>query len=138
MQPPGALWDAVRSKWGYPGAIHCDRFRLPELLDVVPGRIPIIPRLQRWSEGSFDIRALRKITRDGPLAICQKSRALLRASLAVTCVKEDDAGSVRIIKSAARITRVGMMFQWLSRWPLALFKGRAAATSDGKLIMGSS
>ena len=98
MQPPGALWDAVRSKWGYPGAIHCDRFRLPELLDVVPGRIPIIPRLQRWSEGSFDIRALRKITRDGPLAISRESRALLQASLAVTCVKEDDAGSVRIIK----------------------------------------
>ena len=98
VQPPGALWDAVLAKWGNPGAIHCDRFRLPELQDCVPGRIPIIPRLQRWSEGSFDIRALRKLTRDGPLAICQKSRALLRASLAVTCVKEDDAGSVRIIK----------------------------------------
>ena len=98
VQPPAALWDAVQSAWGSPGAIHCDRFRLPELLDVVPGRVPIIPRMQRWSEGSFDIRALRKITRDGPLAVDPQSRALLQASLSVCAVKEDDAGSVRIIK----------------------------------------
>ena len=98
VQPPALLWAAIREKWGSPGSIICDRFRLPELLDCVPGRVPILPRQQRWSEGSFDIRALRRITRDGPLAIEEKSRALLQASLSVATVKEDDAGSVRIVK----------------------------------------
>ena len=92
VQPPAALWEAIRNEWGYPGSIVCDRFRLPELLDVVPGRVPILPRAQRWSESSFDIRALRKIARDGPLSVDPQSRALLQASLSVAVVKEDDGG----------------------------------------------
>ena len=98
VQPPALLWEAIREAWGSPGSIICDRFRLPELLDCVPGRVPVLPRMQRWSEGSFDIRALRKIVRDGPLAIEEKSRSLLQASLSVATVKEDDAGSTRIVK----------------------------------------
>ena len=98
VQPPALLWAAIREKWGSVGSLVCDRFRLPELLDAVPGRVPILPRAQRWSESSFDIRALRKVCRDGPLAIEEKSRSLLQASLSVATVKEDDAGSVRIVK----------------------------------------
>ena len=58
----------------------------------------MLPRQQRWSEGSYDIRALRKVVRDGPLAVEEKSRSLLQASLSVATVKEDDAGSTRIVK----------------------------------------
>ena len=98
VQPPGAVWEAIVGAWGSPGAVWCDRFRLPELLDVIPQRVPVLPRMQRWSESSFDIRALRKLAKDGPLAIEESSRSLLQASLSVATVKEDDAGSTRIIK----------------------------------------
>ena len=104
VQPPALLWDAIRETWGAPGSIVCDRFRLPELLDCVPGRVPVLPRMQRWSESSFDIRALRKIVRDGPLSVAQESRALIQASLAVTATKEDDGGSVRIVKRGSHNT----------------------------------
>ena len=47
--------------------------------------------MQRWSESSFDIRALRKIVRDGPLSVAPESRAIIQASsLSVTTTKEDD------------------------------------------------
>ena len=98
VQPPAKLWEAILAKWGTPGSILCDRFRLPELLDCVPGRVPVLPRMQRWSESSFDIRALRKIVRDGPLSVAPESRALIQASLSVTATKEDDGGSIRLVK----------------------------------------
>ena len=95
---PSKLWEAILSQWGTPGSILCDRFRLPELLDAVPGRVPVLPRMQRWSESSFDIRALRKIVRDGPLSVAPESRAIIQASLSVTTTKEDDGGSIRLVK----------------------------------------
>ena len=104
VQPPAALWDAILSKWGVPGSIICDRFRLPELLDVVPGRVPVLPRAQRWSESSFDIRSVRKLARDGPLSVDPQSRALLQASLSVAVVKEDDGGSSRLVKAGSHNT----------------------------------
>ena len=98
VQPPAALWAAIVEAWGTPGSILCDRFRLPEMLDILPRRIPVIPRISRWSESSFDIRALRKIARDGPLSIAENSRALLQASLSVAEAKTDDSGNVRLVK----------------------------------------
>ena len=98
VQPPALLWEAIVSQWGTPGSILCDRFRLPELLDCVPGRVPVLPRMQRWSESSFDIRSLRKIVKDGPLSVAPESRALIQASLSVTATKEDDGGSIRLVK----------------------------------------
>ena len=54
--------------------------------------------MQRWSESSFDIRSLRKIVKDGPLSVAPESRALIQASLSVTATKEDDGGSIRLVK----------------------------------------
>ena len=99
---PSKLWEAILAKWGRPGSILCDRFRLPELLDCVPGRVPVQPRMQRWSESSFDIRALRKIVRDGPLSVAPESRAIIQASLSVTATKEDDGGSIRLVKRGSQ------------------------------------
>ena len=104
VQPPSELWKAILSKWGVPGSIVCDRFRLPELLDVIPGRVPVLPRAQRWSESSYDIRSVRKLARDGPLAVDEHSRALLQASLSVAVVKEDDGGSSRLVKKGSHNT----------------------------------
>ena len=96
--PPAALLvSLITSTWGRPASLICDRFRLDELRDTgVPCQV--VPRVTRWSESSFDIRALRSHTKDGPFSVEAGSRSLLAASLAVAMVKNDDAGSVRLIK----------------------------------------
>ena len=98
VQPPAELYRAVCEAWGAPRRIICDRFRLPELQDVVGGAVPLFPRRARWSESSDDIRAVRKLVADGPLSCEPGSRALLTASLGVAMVKNDDQGSTRMVK----------------------------------------
>ena len=98
VQPPAGLVRAVQREWGRPELIVCDRFRLAELQDAA-GLVPLISRVSRWSESSFDIRALRRIAKDGPLAVAPESRALLIASLLASLVQNDDAGSVRMLKA---------------------------------------
>ena len=97
VPPVALLVQAIREAWGEPASIVCDRFRLGELNDAAPG-VPIVPRVVRWSEASFDIRALRKYSIDGPFSVAENSRSLIGASLAVALVKNDDAGSMRLIK----------------------------------------
>lgn len=82
-----------------PSVIVCDRFRYAELLDAVDGRCPVKARQTRWSEASEDIRALRRLAADGPLSVANSgTRALMEASLSVATVKNDDQGSVRLVK----------------------------------------
>ena len=53
VQPPGDLMDFAISRFGEPEFILCDRFRLNDLLDWNERhRIPIIPRVTRWSEAA--------------------------------------------------------------------------------------
>ena len=72
------LVDLITSTWGRPANLICDRFRLDELRDA---KIPcaVQPRVTRWSEASYDIRALRLHTKDGPFSVEQGSRSLLAA-----------------------------------------------------------
>ena len=98
VQPPAELWRAVVAAWGRPARVVCDRFRLAELRDAVGNSVEIVPRVSRWSESSEDIRALRKMTADGPLSVAPESRDLLTASLSVAMVANDDAGNVRMKK----------------------------------------
>ena len=105
VQPPAALWQAIEARWGVPINILCDRFRLPELQDAVQRAATIEPRITRWSEASFDIRALRQGAKDGPLAVAEDSRLLLAASLAVASVKHDDQGNTRMVKSPNNTAR---------------------------------
>ena len=100
VPPVSLLVEKIKKTWGRPASIVCDRFRLDELRDSeLPCRVE--SRVTRWSEASFDIRALRSHTKDGPFAIAKSSRSLLEASLSVAAVKNDDAGSVRLIKRTA-------------------------------------
>ena len=92
--------DAIRAKWGKPDHVVCDRFRYPELQDHARGMI-LVPRRARWSEASEDIRALRKIAKDGPLSITKEARPLVAASLSVALVKNDEQGSTRLVKRDA-------------------------------------
>ena len=99
------LTSAIRSEWGRPARIICDRFRLPELQDTLRGLgIFLEPRVTRWSEASEDIRTLRKMAKDGPLSVDKDSRSLIQASLAVSRVKNDDQGSVRLAKKGTNNT----------------------------------
>ena len=81
-----------------PIVLICDRFKEAELLDAAGGRYRIVPRVTRWSEATADIGALRRFVKDGPLSCTPQSAALIGASLAVTVVRGDDGGSVRLIK----------------------------------------
>ena len=89
----------IRSTWGKPLVVVLDRFRLAEFEDAVKRGARLEPRVSRWSESSFDIRALRQMALDGPLAVDGDSQALLATSLAQAMVKSDDAGNVRLQKS---------------------------------------
>ena len=100
VQPPGALMGAITEEWGSPELVVCDRFRLNELRDCTNGTT-VVPRVSRWSEASFDIRALRQLVKDGPLSIEAESRTLLAASLSVCMVRNDDAGNVRLSKKGS-------------------------------------
>ena len=102
VQPPADLVALIRP-WR-PAAVLCDRFRLPELQDA-GGRLPLVPRVTRWSEAAEDIRACRKLAKDGPLAVEPASRAVLEASLSVATVKNDDQGSCRLVKSSNNTAR---------------------------------
>ena len=81
-----------------PSIVVCDRFRLGELLDAARGRVPILPRTARWSSSTADIRAVRRMALDGPLSVEPSAAALLRASLSVASVENDDSGNVRLVK----------------------------------------
>ena len=97
VPPAKTLIKLISETWGQPSNLICDRFRLDELRDAgVP--CPVIPRVTRWSEASFDIRALRSKVKDGPFAVSRCSRSLLAASLAVATVRNDDQGSSRLVK----------------------------------------
>ena len=95
--PASLLLDAVHERWGVPEQIVVDRFRLDDLKDTQPGCL-IVPRVSRWSEASYDIRALRKMAKDGPLSVGASSRKLISASLSAAMVQPDDAGNVRMLK----------------------------------------
>ena len=103
VQPPAHLHAAALEAWGRPQGIVCDRFRLDELRDVVK-RVPVVPRVTRWSDASADIRALRKAAKDGPLNVEKDSRALIAASLAAALVQNDDAGNHRLVKHGTNNT----------------------------------
>ena len=105
VQPPSALWEAICDKWGGPPVkIVCDRFRLNDLRDTVGNACPIEPRVTQWSSSSEDIRALRKICRDGPLSVDPASRNLLVVSMSAALVENDKAGNSRLIKKGSNNT----------------------------------
>ena len=95
---PTHLWEDIKARWGTPAAIVCDRFRLPLLQDAVQTACYIDPRITRWSDAVFDIRALQKGFKDGPFSVEESSRPLLIASLAAAFVKNDDQGNTRLSK----------------------------------------
>ena len=91
------LVDAIRERWGVPRAIYCDFFRLPELRDTRPGCPMHVRRTKHHRDASNDIRALRRMAKDGPLSVEESSRRLLTASLAAAMVRSSE-GEFRLVK----------------------------------------
>ena len=87
-----------------PQSVTCDRFRLGELLDAARGRVAVLPRTARWSSSTADIRAVRRMALDGPLSVAPGAAALLRASLSVSLVENDDSGNTRLRKRGTNNT----------------------------------
>ncbi len=99
VPPVARLWQSILSRWGPPVGIVCDRFRVNELRDATGGAVPLHPRMTRWSEASFDIRAVRKLATDGELAMERDFARLILESVAAATVQNDDQGSCRLRKS---------------------------------------
>ena len=97
------LADEIKTKWGTPARIVCDRFRLAELQDCGWSCI-LEPRVSRWSEASNDIRALRQQISDGTLSPTENCIALMTASLSVCEVKNDEQGNCRLCKKGSNGT----------------------------------
>ena len=87
----------MTEEWGWPALVVCDRFRFRELQDVA-GDAPIETRRAVWSEASEDIRACRKLVRDGPLSLAPSAKDLLVTSLAKAKVQADTSGNIRMVK----------------------------------------
>ena len=87
VQPASMLVNRVMHEWGRPLVVMCDRFRLDELKDAAPSGLRIEDRVTRYSEAADDIRAVRKIAKDGPMAVSCDSQGLLAASLASSLVQ---------------------------------------------------
>ena len=104
VQPPGLLWAMIQETWGTPEHLLCDLFKVNELRDAVQGSCGIEPRRTRWSDSSFDIRALRRMAKDGPLSIPALYRPLIGASLAVSKVQNDTDGNSRMVKKGTNNT----------------------------------
>ena len=104
VQPPAAMWDLIRATWGKPQVVVLDRFRLAEFQDAVGNKVRLEPRISRWSEAAFDIRALRAMALDGPLSVEADSQALLSTSLSRATIKADESGSFRLVKRGTNNT----------------------------------
>lgn len=111
--PPVAMLVGLAAPW-LPRAFVCDRWRLDELRDAKV-KVPILPRIPRWKEATADLRGLRKLADDGPLAIDPASRSLLKASLAVSRVESDDVGNTKLLKqrSGSNRARDDVVAAWI-------------------------
>ena len=94
---------AVRSAWGRPEMIICDRFRLAELQDAA-GLVPLclVSRAGRRARSTFGRFDGSPRTARWPPA--PGSRDLLVASLSAALVRSDDAGSIRMVKDGSNNT----------------------------------
>ena len=97
MPPVALLWASVIDQWGWPALVVGDMFRKRELEDSIEGA-PLETRRALWSQSSEDIRATRRLTKDGPLSLAPSARALLMTSLTAAGVASDTSGNQRMIK----------------------------------------
>ena len=102
------LLERVVNRWGQPSLMIADFFRLAEVEDAkreLGLNCEIEGRRTRWSEASEDIREFRRACLDGDLSVHNDAKLLLTASLSAAKIAADDAGSLRLKKSANNTAR---------------------------------
>ena len=105
----------------FPSRSSANRFRLAELRDTVGNSCAIEPRVTQWSSSSADIRALRKLARDGPLSVDPVSRNLLVVSMSAAHVENDKAGNVSLTyPESTEGGRLVSILKWPEGAPLNL------------------
>ena len=102
VQPPALLWEMILSEWGAPSLVIADRFRVNDLRDA--GANPLEARVTRWSEASADIRAVRRMVKDGPMAVETRSRNLFTVSMSQARIANDTSGNSRLMKAGSNNT----------------------------------
>ena len=98
---PRELVDVLIEKWGQPYVCVSDRLKVPQLRsDFADVGLPVDLVIRRglWSESNEDIFSLRRLAKNGPLAVAESSRNLLTASLAASMVKPDAHGNLAMVK----------------------------------------
>ena len=101
---PSQLVAAIRTRWGRPKRVVCDRFNLEQLQDCI-GNVPVTTRIAKWSEPTADIASLRRMAKDGPLSVDGASQLILTASLPAATVENDTSGNSRLIKRTENVAR---------------------------------
>ena len=96
---PAQLMALAKERWS-PFCIVADRHRYPELLDCING-VPVLSEVNDWKHGGLNVRALRKMAKDGPLSLAPDSIDLLITSLRVSRVEGNGAGDQRMVKMDA-------------------------------------
>lgn len=95
-----ALLNEVRRRWGEPGAIACDRWRVQELRQALGQvRFPVMPLVERgmgYQDGGADVREFRAAAMGGQVA-AEKS-LLMRSAMAGARVTTDPAGNSKLAK----------------------------------------
>lgn len=95
------LYRAIKAHWGTVRHIVGDNYRKNELDDALPAGV-LEARQTRHQYQSEDVRSLRRIALDGPLAIEEQSRPLLSYSIGVSKTVNDKAGNTILIKKKGK------------------------------------
>ena len=82
------LVDLVKSKWGDPDYVVCDRFKQTQMKDHC-GSWRVEFRVNQWSDSTFDIEALRRMCVEGPIAVAQECWPLILMSLEDSRTRND-------------------------------------------------
>ena len=102
---------------------------------AVQGAAILEPRRMLWSDSSSDIRALRRMVRDGPLSVTPSAAPLFVESLTAAAVHNDTSGNVRLSSNVVSdSTQAATTWRLPSCWALARGIGpcrRRASKSRG-------
>ena len=71
---PAHLWEEIKARWGSQQPWSATVFATPSSKTLFKTPAIMDPRVTRWSEAVFDIRALQKGFKDGPFSIEESSR----------------------------------------------------------------
>ncbi|MDE2813321.1 MAG: terminase large subunit [Gemmatimonadota bacterium] len=129
----GALLAEVVKRWGYPGAIVCDRWREAELRQVLQAAswplMPLVARGMGYQDGGADVREFRAACLGGQVAPLES--LLMRSAMAGARVTTDPAGNSKLAKGGEG-RRLRSRDDAAAAAILAVAEGRRRLAADGQ------